>query len=62
MFSYDDMRQIIADHLASDANKARALDTAIMAACRIAYERGLADGASTKKDDLLIPALGATGR
>lgn len=55
MFSYDDMRQIIADHLASDANKARALDTAIMAACRTAYERGLADGISTKHEDIVLP-------
>ena len=42
-FSYDDMRQIIAQHLAETANQSRALDTAIMAACEAAYLRGIAD-------------------
>ena len=44
MWSYDDMRKIIAAHLAEDVNKARALDTAIMAACKAAYEAGRKDG------------------
>lgn len=44
MFSFDEMRQIIASHMADSANQKRALDTAIMAACKVAYERGLEDG------------------
>ena len=39
-FSYDDMRRIIADHLASTTNQARALDTAIMEACKAAFNAG----------------------
>lgn len=39
-FTFDDMRRIIAEHLADDANHPRALDTAIMKACEAAFERG----------------------
>lgn len=40
MWTYDDMRKIIADHLSASTNQSRALDTAIMAACKAAYEAG----------------------
>ncbi len=43
MFSYDEMRAIINAHLTDKSNQSRALDTAIMAACRVAYQRGLDD-------------------
>ena len=39
-FSYDDMRRIIFEHLADTKNQARALDTAIMSACRAAFDAG----------------------
>ena len=40
MWTYDDMRKIISDHLSASINQSRALDTAIMAACKAAYEAG----------------------
>ena len=43
MFSYDEMRAIINAHLTDKSNQSRALDTAIMAACRVAYQRGIDD-------------------
>jgi len=51
MFSYDEMRQIIADSLQGNILAPKALDTAIMSACKAAYNRGLADGMSAQQGD-----------
>ncbi len=50
MWTFDDMRKTIAEHLAEDVNKARALDTAIMAACEAAYEAGRQAGREEAED------------